>query len=135
MELFKYVPRIATDCAVLNDKGEVLLVKRNHEPFKGKWAIPGGFMEMGETCEMSALRECLEESGIRAKIISIIGVYSNPGRDPRGHVVSIAYLAKPISGKPGPSDETSDARFFPMNKLPALAADHGKIIKDAKKLL
>ncbi len=134
-EMFKYVPMVATDSVVINGKKEILLVKRNHAPYKGRWCLPGGFVEKGETIEKAAMRECFEESGIRTKVVRLIGVYSDPRRDPRGHVVGIPFLLKPLSGKTRPSSETSEARFFPVNKIPKrLAADHNKIIKDALKI-
>ncbi len=92
-------------------------------------------MERGETAEKAAMRECLEESGIKAKIIKLVGVYSDPMRDPRGHVVSVAFLMKPLTSKMKTSDETKDARFFPINTIPKnMAADHSKIIKDGLRI-
>ena len=89
-------------------------------------------MEKGERAENAARRECLEESGIRTKSIGLCGVYSNPRRDPRGHVVSLVFLLKPLNSKTRTSKETSDVRFFPISKVPKnLAADHSKILRDA----
>ncbi len=135
-ETFKYVPRVATDSVVLNNKNEVLLVKRTNAPYKGRWCLPGGFVEKGETIEQAAMRECFEETGIRTKAVKLIGIYSDPGRDPRGHVVGIPFLMKPLSNKTRTSNETSDVRFFPIRKIPKrLAADHNKIIRDALRIM
>lgn len=135
-ELFKYVPRLASDAVVINSKKEVLLVKRVYPPYKNRWCLPGGFVELGETTEKTCMRECFEETGIKIKIIRLVGVYSEPRRDPRGHVVGVEFLAKPLSGNVRTSNETRDVRFFPASKLPKkLAADHDKIIKDALKCI
>ncbi|MBI4170177.1 MAG: NUDIX hydrolase [Candidatus Aenigmarchaeota archaeon] len=123
---------LAADGIVINKKKEILLVRRNHAPYKNRWALPGGFVEKGETVGKTAMRECLEESGIRTKIIKLVDVYSGPRRDPRGHVVSVAFLMRPVTKTTKTSNETSDVRFFPIEKIPKkLAADHDKIIKDA----
>ena len=133
-EMFKYVPRITSDSVVVNEKNEILLVKRDHSPYKNRWALPGGFVEKGETVEKAAIRECLEETGIRTEVLDLLGVYSNPRRDPRGHVVSLIFQMKPLSSKTKTSKETSDVRFFALDKVPKnLAADHGKILQDALK--
>jgi 8-oxo-dGTP diphosphatase len=133
-ELFKLVPRLAADGVAVNSKGEVLLIRRNHSPYKGMWAIPGGFVELGETTENAATREVFEESGIKTRTVRLVGVYSNPRRDPRGQVVSVAYLLKPVGGRLSKSDETSDARYFPAGKTPKLPTDQGSILRDAMKL-
>ena len=133
-EIFKYVPRLASDGVVINSRKEILLVKRNHAPYKNCWALPGGFVEKGETVEEACIRECFEETGIKTKAVKLTGVYSDPRRDPRGHVVGVPFLLKPLGSKTRTSNETSDVKFFPLNKMPKkLAADHGKIIKDAVK--
>ena len=133
-EIFKYVPRVSTDSVVLNDKKEVLLVKRTNAPYRGRWCLPGGFVEKGETVEEAAMRECFEETGIRTKAVKLIGVYSSPRRDPRGHIVGIPFLLKPLDSKTKTSSETSEVRFFPIRKIPKrLAAGPHKIIKDSLK--
>lgn len=126
---FRY-PRLTVD-GVLLKEGKILLIKRKNEPFKDKWALPGGFVKFGEKVEDSVVREVFEETGLRTKIVDFIGIYSDPNRDPRGHVVTIAYLLEEIDGKLKGGDDASDAKFFDLNALPELAFDHDKIIRDA----
>ena len=122
-------PSIAVD-GVLIKNGKILLIKRKNEPFKGKWALPGGFVEYGEKVEDAVLREFQEEVGIKAKIKKLLGVYSDPKRDPRGHVISVVFLLE-AEGEPKAGDDAADAKFFSLDELPPLAFDHEKIIKDA----
>jgi len=82
-------PKVAVD-VVLENKGKVLLVQRALEPFAGKWALPGGFVEEGETVEQAAVREVKEETGLDIELEGLLGVYSDPGRDPRGHIISLS---------------------------------------------
>ena len=86
-------PLLAVDCVVFDRIGGLLLIRRKNEPFQGQYALPGGFVQYGETVEQAAARELLEETNLLATKLSLIGVYSDPRRDPRGHVVSIAYMA------------------------------------------
>ena len=123
-------PKLTVDGLVLKDK-KILLIKRKNYPFKGKWALPGGFVEYGEKTEDAAVREVFEETGLKTKIKEIIGVYSDPKRDPRGHTVSVIYLLEMCGGKLKSNDDASDAKFFDLNQLPKLAFDHNKIVKDA----
>jgi 8-oxo-dGTP diphosphatase len=123
-------PKLTVDGLILKNK-KVLLIKRKNYPFKGKWALPGGFVEYKEKTEDTAIREVFEETGLKTKINTLVGVYSDPNRDPRGHTVSVIYLLKICGGKLKSSDDASDAKFFDLNQLPKLAFDHNKIIKDA----
>jgi 8-oxo-dGTP diphosphatase len=123
-------PKLTADGLILKDK-KVLLIKRKNYPFKGKWALPGGFVEYKEKTEDTAIREVFEETGLKTKINNLVGVYSDPNRDPRGHTVSVIYLLEICGGKLKGSDDASDAKFFDLNQLPKLAFDHNKIIKDA----
>ena len=123
-------PKLTVDGLVLKDK-KILLIKRKNYPFKGKWALPGGFVEYGEKTEDAAVREVFEETGLKTKIKEIIGVYSDPKIDPRGHTVSVIYLLEMCGGKLKSNDDASDAKFFDLNQLPKLAFDHNKIIRDA----
>lgn len=116
---------------LLEDKGKILLVKRAFPPFKGKWALPGGYIEYGETAEKAAAREAKEETGLDVEIVGLVGVYSDPKRDPRGHQITIAYKARKKGGKIKKSKETKEARMWDITGLPKLAFDHSKIIKDA----
>ena len=87
-------PLLTTDCVICDQDGRVLLIRRKNEPFKGAYALPGGFVDIGETVEAACRREVLEEAGLTVGELQLVGVYSDPGRDPRGHTVSIAYLAR-----------------------------------------
>ena len=112
----------------------LLLVQRANPPFAGGWALPGGFVEPGEQVADAAPRELLEETGLQAGRLQLLGVFDTPGRDPRGWTVTIAYLATvqaevAVTG----ADDARDARWFPASDLPELAFDHAAIIEDALK--
>ena len=94
MPAFPKTPALTTDCVVFDAKRRVLLVRRGHPPFKGKYALPGGFVDIGETVEDACRRELMEETGVKVGRLELIGVYSDPGRDPRGHTCSVAFLAR-----------------------------------------
>ena len=131
-------PAVTADCVVITKEKEpkVLLIQRGHEPFKGCWAFPGGFMNMDETTEQCAVRELEEETGLKVSNIQQIGAYSKVDRDPRGRTVTVAYLA--IIDKPEAVkglDDAAKAQWFPISNLPKLAFDHEEIMKDAIKLL
>jgi 8-oxo-dGTP diphosphatase len=132
-KLLKMLPLVVVDGILFKD-GAVLMVKRKYKPYKGYWALPGGFVEYKERLEDAIVRETKEESGLDVCVKELIGVYSNPDRDPRGHIISICFLLEFIGGKIKTSRETSDAGFF--KKLPEkIGADYRKMIMDAKKLL
>ncbi len=126
-------PSLAVDGVILKDN-QILLIKRKNDPYKDKWAIPGGFVEYGEKTEDAVLREVKEETGLEAKIGDLVGVYSNPKRDPRKHVVSITYLLKDISGTEKGGDDAKEAKWWNINELPELAFDHKYIINDALRI-
>ncbi len=133
----KCCPVLTVDTVVI-DGDKILLVKRKYEPFKGKWALPGGRVECGERVEDAALRELKEETGIDAELVTLLSVYSDPDRDPRGHYVTVAFIAFPKGEKtPKPSTDAEDARWFKLIEIPwnDLAFDHSKIIKDALYML
>jgi len=121
--------------AVILDKGRILLVKRRYPPFKNYWAIPGGFVEKNENVEQAIVREAYEETGIRIKVLCLLGVYSNPSRDPTRGTIAVAFLVKPISRKIIEGSEAEEVKWFKLDRLPKLAFDHGKIIKDVRKVL
>jgi len=112
---------------------EVLLIKRGIPPFRGRWAIPGGFVLPAESLEEAALRELEEETGVRDVYLEQLYTFGDPGRDPRGRVVSVAYFAliaadqRPLSA----GSDAAEARFFPMSALPPLAFDHDRILEYA----
>jgi 8-oxo-dGTP diphosphatase len=126
-------PLLTADCVVFDRDGRLLLIRRKNPPFKGKHALPGGFVDIGETIEQAALRELKEETGIDGKIIRMIGVYSEPKRDPRGHTVSAAFLIRPRSTKVQGGDDAEAAEFVTEWRKLKLAFDHNAILKDALK--
>jgi 8-oxo-dGTP diphosphatase len=122
-------PKLTTDGAILEDN-KILLIKRKNEPFKGKWALPGGFIEYGEKVEDAVVREVFEETCIKTTIKDLIGIYSDPNRDPRGHIITVVYLLNMKGGVLKAEDDAADAKFFNINDLPELAYDHNVIIED-----
>jgi 8-oxo-dGTP diphosphatase len=110
---------------------KILLIKRKNRPYRDHWALPGGFVECGESVEEAIEREVEEEAGLRIRIKRLLGVYSNPGRDPRGHVISICFIVTCSGEEEGKSD-AKDARFFELKdiKKEKLAFDHAKILED-----
>jgi 8-oxo-dGTP diphosphatase len=114
------------------DRIEVLLIKRAREPFKGKWALPGGFVDKDESLEDAAARELREETGLEGNRLDQLGAFGDPGRDPRGHTVSVVFTAV-VSGEKEAkaADDAEDARWHPARRPPALAFDHKKILQAA----
>ena len=122
-------PRLTVDI-VLIENNSVLLVKRKYEPYKGYWAIPGGFVEYGEKVESTGVREMKEETGLNVEIGRLVGVYSDPSRDPRGHVVSVVFLGRRTGGDLKAGTDSREVKFFHLGNLPELAFDHKKILDD-----
>jgi len=116
----------------------VLLIRRGNDPFAGQWALPGGFVDEGEIVEQAARRELAEETGVEwdGSLIQV-GAYGDPGRDPRGWTVSVAWVANVGEDLPGArgADDASDARWYPATELPDLAFDHDEIVADALETL
>jgi 8-oxo-dGTP diphosphatase len=122
-----------TDCVVFEPDGRVLLVRRKHEPFAGCYALPGGFVNIGETIEAACCREVREEAGVSLSKgqLHLIGVYSDPARDPRGHSVSIAYgptLERPVEPQAG--SDAEGAEWVIDWKKVHLAFNHAEILAD-----
>lgn len=127
-------PAVTADCVVMTKESDpqVLLIQRGGEPYRGCWAIPGGFMDMDETAAQCAVRELEEETGIRLSDVHQIGAYSKVDRDPRGRTVSVAYLTivdapLPVTGL----DDAAKADWFHLSALPELVFDHADILHDA----
>jgi len=128
--------RLAVDAVVftiIRHKLRLLLIKRGKPPFEGKYALPGGFVEENEDIDSAAARELNEETGVENIFLKQIGAYGAVNRDPRGRIVTIAYLAIIDSGKIklSASDDAEAAGWFSANELPELAFDHKKIIESA----
>ena len=125
-------PSLTTDIFIFDDDENFILIKRRNEPYKDYWALPGGFVEYGECVEDAAIREALEETSIHVKLEKLVGVYSNPSRDPRGHTVSIVYTARGNMEEMKADDDSCDIDIFTKEDLKKmnLAFDHDKIIND-----
>ncbi|MFP3949772.1 MAG: NUDIX domain-containing protein [Candidatus Micrarchaeia archaeon] len=123
--------RPATVDALILENGKIMLIKRGREPDKGKWALPGGFVDKKECAEGACIREAREETGLDVEIEKLAGVFSEPGRDPRG-TISIAYLCRKKSGEERGGDDADEAGWFRLDGLPELAFDHKKIIESLR---
>lgn len=130
-------PALTVDCAIFgldeSSKLKVLLIQRANEPFQGNWALPGGFVDMEENLERSALRELEEETGVTNVFIEQLYTFGDPGRDPRGRTVSVAYYAL-VNLAEHPVKASSDAQeacWFEIDNLPHLAFDHHQILQAA----
>lgn len=120
--------------ATREDKPRVLLIRRKVDPFAGKWAIPGGFVDDGERLADAARRELLEETSLQGVELEQLYTAGDPGRDPRGWTVSVAFLArvKPDELKPMAADDADEVKWFRLDKLPPLAFDHAMILERAR---
>ncbi len=125
-------PSLTTDIFIYDDNLNFILIKRKNDPYKNHWALPGGFVEYGECVEDGAVREALEETSINVNLEELVGVYSNPSRDPRGHTVSIVYTARGNMNEMKAADDACDVNIFTREDLKKinLAFDHAKIIDD-----
>jgi len=127
-------PWISADAVVFDSRDRLLLIRRKNEPFRGCYAFPGGFVEVGETTESAAKRELKEETAIDADNPRLIGVYSDPHRDPRHHSITIAYLFFVDDAVPVAGDDAAAAEFVADWAFLTLAFDHNTILKDALNL-
>lgn len=129
---------VTTDCVIFGFDGvklKVLLVERGMAPYKGRWAFPGGFLNMDESAEEGALRELKEETGLEGAYIRQFHTFSAPQRDPRERVITIAYYALVRMQEVKGGDDASDARWFALDEVPPLAFDHDQILRKAEKTL
>lgn len=129
------IPSVTADIFIFDDDFNFILIKRKNDPYKHHWALPGGFVEYGETVETAAIREAKEETSIDVELKDLVNVYSKPDRDPRGHTITVAFTAKgDFNDKKADSDAKEIAIFSPekIDEM-ELAFDHKQIIEDCLK--
>ncbi|MBQ2654451.1 MAG: NUDIX hydrolase [Methanobrevibacter sp.] len=129
------IPSITTDIFIFDEDFNFILIKRKNEPYKDYWALPGGYVEYGESVENAAIREAKEETSIDVELKELVGVYSKPDRDPRGHSITVVYTAKGNMENRKANDDACDIGIYSAEKLDEikLAFDHNKIIEDCLK--
>lgn len=136
---YKYPhPAVTTDCVIFGFDGtklKVLLIERGIEPYKGRWAFPGGFINMDESCEEGALRELKEETGLSTAYIEQFHTFSDPHRDSRERVITVAYYALVRIQDVKGGDDAAQAAWFSLDEVPQLAFDHDRILREALKRL
>jgi len=126
-------PLLTVDAIIIHEE-KLVLIKRKNPPYKGQFALPGGFVDIGETVEDAVIRETKEETGLDVKTVKLIGVYSDPKRDPRSHTVSICFIVR-CDGDIKAGSDAEDIALFDLDNIPKLAFDHSKIIEDAKEYI
>jgi 8-oxo-dGTP diphosphatase len=130
-------PSVTVDVVLFTFTGgslRVLLIRRNGDPFKGRWALPGGFVQENERLEDAAARELFEETGLKDIYLEQLYTFGDPGRDPRGWTISVAYFAivsEDMTGEVHAGDDAGDAGWFDVYHLPPLAFDHDRIVRYA----
>lgn len=128
-------PAVTADVVLITREAQprVLLIQRASEPFAGAWALPGGFVNADEPIVDAAKRELQEETGLEVDLLEPLYTTGNPGRDPRGWTISIAFLARVEAGtlQPRAGDDAAAVKWFRLNKLPKLAFDHAMLVQRA----
>ncbi len=125
-------PWVTVDGLILY-AGKLVAVIRRNPPFQGMPALPGGFVEVGETTEQAVGREVEEETGLQTRVVRMVGVYSDPARDPRGHTVTIAYALDITGGVLRAASDAKAITLLDLDRLPPLAFDHARIVADWRK--
>ncbi len=125
-------PWLTVDGLVLQE-GQLVAVIRRNPPFQGMPALPGGFVELGETTEAAVVREVEEETGLVTRVVKMVGVYSDPSRDPRGHTVSVAYALEATAGRLRAASDAMGIALLDPEHLPPMAFDHARIVADWRK--
>ena len=128
-------PALTVDCVVVDRQERVLLIRRGHPPCEGAYAFPGGFVDVGETVEDACRRELMEETGVKAGKLHLMGVYSDPARDPRGHTCSVTFFTRIRSAAAVAGDDAAAVEWLPLASRPRMAFDHAKILQDARRML
>ena len=128
------IPSLTVDIFIFNENREFILIKRKNDPYKDCWALPGGFVDYGETTEHAAVREAKEETSIDVELIKLFNVYSEPDRDPRRHTVSVFYLAHGDMNDAKADDDAKDIGIYSFDDLDNLnlAFDHRMILNEVK---
>ena len=134
-------PSVTVDVAIfkpLREEYQILLIRRVQAPYKGRYALPGGFIDLDESLEEAAQRELFEETGVENLHLTQVHTFGDPGRDPRGHVISICFgcileTGDQIQIQAG--DDAAEAKWFELTALPSLAFDHPILIQAAIALL
>jgi len=125
-------PLVAVDGLVLHE-GKLVAVRRANDPFRGMPALPGGFVEQGETTESAVIREVREETGLETNVTRLVGVFSDPQRDPRGHVISIAYSLEGVGGHLAAGSDAAAILLLDPTDVPQMAFDHNEIVRAWKR--
>ena len=126
------IPSLTADIFIFDDDFNFILIKRLNDPYKDCWALPGGFVEYGETVETAAIRETKEETSIDVELIDLVNVYSKPDRDPRGHTVTVAFIAKGDLNTRKADSDAKEIGIFSYDEIGEMdiAFDHRQIIND-----
>ena len=130
------IPSLTADIFIFDDDFNFILIKRKNDPYKDCWALPGGFVEYGESVETAAIREAKEETSIDVELKRLVNVYSKPDRDPRGHTVTVAFTAKGNMNNMKADSDAKEIAIFSAENLDEIeiAFDHEEIIKDCLKV-
>ncbi len=131
------IPSITADIFIFDDDFNFILIKRKNNPYKDCWALPGGFVEYGESVETAAIREAKEETNIDVELKNLVNVYSKPDRDPRGHTITVAYTAKGNMNEMKADSDAKEIAIFSSENLDDIniAFDHDEIIADCLKIV
>ena len=128
-------PGLATDCVVLDARNRLLVVRRKMPPFKGQFSLPGGFVEIGETVEDACRRELMEETSLKVGKLQLVGIYSDPKRDPRAHICTVGFLVRVGRVTPKAGDDAAAVEWIEDLDNVKLGFDHGQILADARRML
>jgi len=121
-------PAVTVDGLVLVDR-KLVVIRRGNEPFRGMPALPGGFVELGETTLEAVVREVREETGLETRVLRLVGVFSDPGRDPRGHTVTIGYALEAVGGRLKAGSDAAAIVLVDSDDPPRMAFDHNEIVR------
>lgn len=121
---------LTVDALIVDEEDRILLIERGAEPFKGSWVLPGGLVDPVETVEKACIREVKEELGLDVRVVGLMGIYSEPGRDPRGSFVSIAYQVEVVGGNILHTEEAPTHRWLGIDETLPMGFDHARIVAD-----